>query len=536
MAEERPMNRFAVLSSTLLAALLLTACGRDAAAPATGAAHGSAEEAGHAGDIAWFGGSVDEAFAYAKANDKPIFLYWGAAWCPPCNEIKATVFKSREFIDRSRLFVPVYLDGDTDNAQALGEKFGVVGYPTMLVFSPAGDEITRIPGGIDVQAYANVLDLTLARMQPVSALLVRVVEQGGKLSAGECQLTAYYSWEQNEKLLADRDKKAVFGALADACPEESAVERSMLRMSALDAAVAQAADKEAPVPLTDAEKTAARSLVNSVLDDARLVRANLLAVLISGAKTTAAITDQGSEERIALQAKFLAVIDRLAKDESLSRTERLYATIGKIRFEKIDDPEQQISAGLKDEIKDIVERADAETKDVYERQTVINAAAGVLDEAGMKDRAKALLLAEIDKSQQPYYFMVGLAGMEQEDGHNDAALDWLKRAYDAATGPATRFQWGGYYVNGLLEMAPDDVQRIQSETVNVVRELEASKAFYQRPKAQLQRLEKKLVAWGDTPERKEGLAYIRKNVQAICQKIPEQEPARATCDGFLATA
>jgi hypothetical protein len=25
-------------------------------------------------------------------------------------------------------------------------------------------------------------------------------------------------------------------------------------------------------------------------------------------------------------------------------------------------------------------------------------------------------------------------------------------------------------------------------------------------------------------------------VQAICEKIPDQEPARATCDGFLAAA
>lgn len=527
------MNRSTQVLPLLLTALLLAACGRDAAAPAVPAASG---DAAHAEGIAWFEGSVDEAFAYARANDKPIYLYWGAAWCPPCNEIKATVFKSREFIDRSKLFVPVYLDGDTENAQALGEKFGVVGYPTMLVFSPAGDEITRIPGGIDIQAYANVLDLTLARMQPVSALLERTVDEGAKLSGGECRLVAYYSWEQNDKLLAERDKIAVFDALADACPEESGVERSILRMSALQARVAKARDKDAPVPLSDADKAAARSLVSSVLDDAQLVRANLIAVVISGARITAAVTEPGSQDRAALQAKFLAVIDRLAKDESLFTTERLYTAIGKIRFERIDDAEKEISAGLKGEIRDMVERADVQTTDVYERQTVINAAAAVLDSAGMKDRAKKLLLAEIDKSKQPYYFMVDLASLEQEEGNTEAAIDWLKRAYDTATGPATRFQWGYYYINGLLEMAPDDVQRIQTETVNVVRELEAGKAFYQRPKAQLQRLETKLLAWGETQERKAGLAYIRRNVQAICEKIPDQEPARATCDGFLAAA
>ena len=44
--------------------------------------------------IAWYQGSVQEAFSSALAKDKPVFLYWGAVWCPPCQEIKQTVFKS----------------------------------------------------------------------------------------------------------------------------------------------------------------------------------------------------------------------------------------------------------------------------------------------------------------------------------------------------------------------------------------------------------------------------------------------------------
>ena len=77
--------------------------------------------------IDWFEGSVEEAFASAKESGKPVYLYWGAVWCPPCHAISATVFKSPEFIERSKLFVPVYLDGDTENAQVYGEKFGVRG-------------------------------------------------------------------------------------------------------------------------------------------------------------------------------------------------------------------------------------------------------------------------------------------------------------------------------------------------------------------------------------------------------------------------
>ncbi|NIL94734.1 MAG: thioredoxin fold domain-containing protein, partial [Woeseiaceae bacterium] len=125
--------------------------------------------------IAWFAGSVDQAFSHAATEGKPVYLYWGAAWCPPCHAINATVFSSPEFQERSKLFVPVYLDGDTESAQFWGEKFGVLGYPTMIVFDPDGIELTRIPGGLDLQAYANVLDLVLSEAAPVGVLVESVL-------------------------------------------------------------------------------------------------------------------------------------------------------------------------------------------------------------------------------------------------------------------------------------------------------------------------------------------------------------------------
>ena len=124
--------------SIFLAAVLLAACGAEQE-PTTAPAENvpdetvATESLDPAKGIDWFDGSVDEAFAAAKESGKPIYLYWGAVWCPPCHAISATVFKSPEFLERSKLFIPVYLDGDTEHAQAYGEKFGVRGYPTMIV-------------------------------------------------------------------------------------------------------------------------------------------------------------------------------------------------------------------------------------------------------------------------------------------------------------------------------------------------------------------------------------------------------------------
>jgi protein disulfide-isomerase len=84
----------------------------------------TAGEVAHAGAIAWREGDVDDALAEAKELGKPVILYWGAVWCPPCNQMKATLFKDASFIAETEKFVPVYLDGDTEGAQQWGERFG----------------------------------------------------------------------------------------------------------------------------------------------------------------------------------------------------------------------------------------------------------------------------------------------------------------------------------------------------------------------------------------------------------------------------
>ena len=98
--------------AVLLVALAAGGCSRKQPEPQPQAAAPVAtEQSAAAGKhlppgIDWFAGDVDAAFAEAKASGKPIFLYWGAEWCPPCAQIKSTIFNKREFQERSNAPMP----------------------------------------------------------------------------------------------------------------------------------------------------------------------------------------------------------------------------------------------------------------------------------------------------------------------------------------------------------------------------------------------------------------------------------------------
>lgn len=485
------------------------------------------------------GADIDAIFAQAKAANKPVFLYWGAVWCPPCNQIKATVFNRQDFIDRSSFFVPVYLDGDTQGAQKLGTRFKVRGYPTMILFKPDGTELTRLPGEVDSSQYMEVLSLGLGANSSVKESLALALGQApgtpapAKLSAEAWRMLAYYSWDTDEaQLLPKTEVAATLDKLARSCPTEYAQSAARLAFKAI---AAGAQDKRG---LSD--KAAALKTLQQTLADPALVRQNFDLLMYYGGDIVPAVTAPGNAQRGELLASWNKALDGLLGDATLSRADRLSIVQGKVALAKIDlakDAKPALAKELVEQAREAARVADQTTSNTYERQAVIPAAADLLTEVGLLDESDTLLKAELPKAVSPYYHMLGLAQNAKQRGDKAGSLKWAEQAYAESKGPATRLQWGAGYVGKVIDLTPEDSQRIEKAAASVIAELEAvPETFYERNRRGLEKMGKRLLGWNQQGKHAATVKKLSHQLDAVCAKLSGDAEAQQACSAIFKRA
>ncbi|HEY0887641.1 MAG TPA: thioredoxin family protein [Ramlibacter sp.] len=473
---------------------------------------------------------VDRAFATARAAGKPVFLYWGAVWCPPCNQVKATLFSRPDFVERSRAFVPVYVDGDKPGAQKVAARFRVQGYPTMILFKADGTEITRLPGEVDPERYLIALSAALEAQVPVRELVGGALA-GKALEPQQWRLLAFYSWETDqEQVVPAKELASRLEELAARAPKALPEVRQRLALKSLALRSQSAADA--------GTSHAGRLLVDEVLQDPASValHADILTAYAAGAVRWLA---PAGEARRELAARWdAALVKLLAGAAPISKASRVDALDARVALWKLIGGAEDLAPQHRSEVLTEVARIVAGTTDRYERQAVVPAAAHVLREAGLIDESDEVLKAELPRAVAPYYHMLGLAGNAKKRKDAATALHWYEQAWRRSEGPATRLQWGANYLGNLIELAPGDVPRIEKTAKSLIGELQPkAETFYERNQRALVRVSARLRQWeGQDPTRKRAVANIRKQLAGTCAKLPAREAGRANCTQLLQPA
>ena len=445
--------------------------------------------------IEWQSGDLGAAFGLAASVGRPLFLYWGAGWCPPCNRLKADVFSRPEFAQRLRSLLPFWLDGDAPGAQALAAQYKLRSYPTLVLYGADGREITRLPCELDGELFIDALDLALRAGHTAAESLQAALGNTRPLADDEWALLSLYSWDTDEgQLLPAAEQPAVLARLAAACPQNDACAGAAARLH-LHAQVAAAGrivgdapagNASASAALAAAAIAAAADRLLRVFGDTRLARANMDILVNSGVNL---IKWSGAR-----QAELVQALDQAARgfaaDGWLSLADRLTALRLRMRLVRLGAPGE----GVAELVRSTVAAALAEVRDPYARHTLVNTAVSALNDAGFAAEAEALLQAELAGSHSPYYFMLSLAAAARRRGDIPATLGWYEQAWNGSVGSATRLQWGATYLVSVIDMTPEDQPRIEAAAQEIARDIStASDAYQQRNRTQLQRLAGKLA-------------------------------------------
>jgi thiol-disulfide isomerase/thioredoxin len=467
--------------------------------------------------IAWFEGDVAQGFELAKTMKKPVFLYWGAKWCPPCQQLKSSVFSRSDFIAKSKEFVTIYLDGDDPGAQKWGEKFRVSGYPTVVILRPDQREITRIAGGMDLSLYADLLDAALSDLRPmadvVAAMQTKVVR-----ARSDCQRLAYYAWDLRD--YTDAQRKSLAAGLAHAatsCGNANLVEGARLT-------VASAALRAAPETVTRVIAIVEnRSIAARVADALEGLDSRFYKALKARQPAT-------SE---AFLRAWTETMESVAGDPAVIDADQLAAVGARLALVKALAKDNKIPDSIAADARARVAAALAKKFDPYVRAGIVNSASNIYDQLDDTTANYAMLNAELATARAPYYYMVDLGEIEEKRGHTAQALSWYERAYRESEGIATRFQWGVAYLSALLRLAPTEHARIRDTGMAVIAELDGPDRIQARTRAGLAKLDERLKKWNSQHRYDADIEALHARMSATCGKLPNDDAGRDSCRKFL---
>jgi tetratricopeptide (TPR) repeat protein len=233
---------------------------------------------------------------------------------------------------------------------------------------------------------------------------------------------------------------------------------------------------------------------------------------------------------------FTNVMEAAAHDNRFAEADQLLSIASELQANKTLSSAGNISPKMAKAARTRLETALGKQATPYVRSGLINSGLHIYDLLGLNEEAYRMVKAELTNTATPYYYKADLADLAESLGRNDEAIDWLSQAYNESKGTATRTQWGVRYVSGLLRLKPNDTDRIRDASTQVLGELDGNDRIYRRARVALSKLDVALRAWNDkaTGAHHEVLKTLHDRLQKTCVRIPASEPARQSCDAFLA--
>jgi thiol-disulfide isomerase/thioredoxin len=178
---------------------------------------------------------LDAAKAQAVKENKPVLVdFTGSDWCPPCIQLHKVVFESAEFAAVASKYVLVELDYPRKTPQApelkaknaeLSKKFGISGFPTILLIDAKSGEVFGKTVGFGGQTAKEYLDkLASFKNTPEGKI---ALEQEQKSAADRSTKSRVLGQKINDAIAA-KDFKAAEAALDEMFADVTGPRKSVM--------------------------------------------------------------------------------------------------------------------------------------------------------------------------------------------------------------------------------------------------------------------------------------------------------------------
>jgi len=118
-------------------------------------------------------------------------------WCKWCKVLDDSVYTDPKVVQMSTEMVFVKVDSDKDTLNT--RKYGISGYPTVVLMNPGGEEIDRIYGYLPLPDFINQINLYLEGKETLQDYLGRLEDNPNDLEVNFTLAEKYEARSQYER-------------------------------------------------------------------------------------------------------------------------------------------------------------------------------------------------------------------------------------------------------------------------------------------------------------------------------------------------
>lgn len=124
---------------------------------------------------------LQKALDLAAKQKSLVLVDFSARWCPSCVRLETEIFETPEFKQMTANLIKVKVDTDRFENSVIGEKFKIVGIPTLLVINSNQQEIDRILDYQPMNQLRDFFSLLKTNPTPIHELMSQSSSKDQKL-------------------------------------------------------------------------------------------------------------------------------------------------------------------------------------------------------------------------------------------------------------------------------------------------------------------------------------------------------------------